>query len=197
MSSRHPTGPQRITRCWSSTRPTNTVIDSVAVGTRPFALAVRPPDGAEVWVPNHDSGTVSIIDRDVLDGGPGRHTARRSPSRPTRTGSSSPRTAPAPGRLTTNRTWSPCSTPPPARKSSGSTPPRPGRIWGRAAQHRRAPHRRPGRRGQLRRQLGVVLRHPGQLADRGRAGARTRRASVTGHQSHKTWPGHPTAATST
>ena len=40
---------------------TNSVITTVPVGTRPYALAVRP-DGAEIYVPNHDSGTVSVIE---------------------------------------------------------------------------------------------------------------------------------------
>ena len=39
----------------------NTVITAINVGLRPTALAVAP-DGSEVWVPNHDSGTVSVID---------------------------------------------------------------------------------------------------------------------------------------
>ncbi len=40
---------------------TNTVLTTIPVGTRPYALAVRP-DGSEIYVPNHDSGTVSVID---------------------------------------------------------------------------------------------------------------------------------------
>ncbi len=39
----------------------NRVITTIPVGTRPFALAVKP-DGSEIYVPNHDSGTVSVID---------------------------------------------------------------------------------------------------------------------------------------
>ncbi|WP_060574750.1 MULTISPECIES: Hsp70 family protein [unclassified Pseudonocardia] len=40
---------------------TNSVVATVPVQTRPFALAVTP-DGSKVYVPNHDSGTVSVID---------------------------------------------------------------------------------------------------------------------------------------
>ena len=40
---------------------TNSVITTIPVGTRPYALAVKP-DGSEIYVPNHDSGTVSVID---------------------------------------------------------------------------------------------------------------------------------------
>jgi YVTN family beta-propeller protein len=40
---------------------TNTVLTTIPVGSRPYALAVRP-DGSEIYVPNHDSGTVSVID---------------------------------------------------------------------------------------------------------------------------------------
>lgn len=40
---------------------TNSVIATVPVRTRPYALAVTP-DGGRVYVPNHDSGTVSVID---------------------------------------------------------------------------------------------------------------------------------------
>jgi YVTN family beta-propeller protein len=40
---------------------TNTVLTTIKVGTRPYALAVKP-DGSEIYVPNHDSGTVSVID---------------------------------------------------------------------------------------------------------------------------------------
>jgi YVTN family beta-propeller protein len=40
---------------------TNTVVTTIPVGTRPYALAVKP-DGSELYVPNHDSGTVSVID---------------------------------------------------------------------------------------------------------------------------------------
>jgi YVTN family beta-propeller protein len=40
---------------------TNTVLTTIKVGSRPFALAVKP-DGSEIYVPNHDSGTVSVID---------------------------------------------------------------------------------------------------------------------------------------
>jgi YVTN family beta-propeller protein len=39
----------------------NRVITTIPVGTRPYALAVKP-DGSEIYVPNHDSGTVSVID---------------------------------------------------------------------------------------------------------------------------------------
>jgi YVTN family beta-propeller protein len=39
----------------------NTVLTTIPVGSRPFALAVKP-DGSEIYVPNHDSGTVSVID---------------------------------------------------------------------------------------------------------------------------------------
>ncbi|MDT7579164.1 MAG: molecular chaperone DnaK, partial [Pseudonocardiales bacterium] len=40
---------------------TNTVVTTIRVGSRPYALAVKP-DGSELYVPNHDSGTVSVID---------------------------------------------------------------------------------------------------------------------------------------
>ncbi|MBP2365571.1 Hsp70 family protein [Pseudonocardia parietis] len=40
---------------------TNSVVATVPVQTRPFALAVTP-DGSKVYVPNHDSGTVSVIE---------------------------------------------------------------------------------------------------------------------------------------
>ena len=40
---------------------TNTVLTTIKVGTRPYALAVKP-DGSEIYVPNHDSGTVSVIE---------------------------------------------------------------------------------------------------------------------------------------
>jgi YVTN family beta-propeller protein len=40
---------------------TNTVLTTIKVGSRPYALAVKP-DGSEIYVPNHDSGTVSVID---------------------------------------------------------------------------------------------------------------------------------------
>jgi YVTN family beta-propeller protein len=40
---------------------TNTVVTTIKVGSRPFALAVKP-DGSEIYVPNHDSSTVSVID---------------------------------------------------------------------------------------------------------------------------------------
>ena len=40
---------------------TNTVLTTIEVGTRPYALAVKP-DGSEIYVPNHDSGTVSVIE---------------------------------------------------------------------------------------------------------------------------------------
>ena len=40
---------------------TNTVITTIKVGSRPFALAVSP-DGSQIYVPNHDSSTVSVID---------------------------------------------------------------------------------------------------------------------------------------
>jgi YVTN family beta-propeller protein len=39
----------------------NTVVTTIKVGTRPYALAVTP-DGSQIYVPNHDSGTVSVID---------------------------------------------------------------------------------------------------------------------------------------
>ena len=39
------------------------VVASIPVGTRPYALAVTPDaTGSEVWVPNHDAASVSIID---------------------------------------------------------------------------------------------------------------------------------------
>jgi YVTN family beta-propeller protein len=39
------------------------VVASIPVGTRPYALAVTPDAaGSEVWVPNHDAASVSIID---------------------------------------------------------------------------------------------------------------------------------------
>jgi YVTN family beta-propeller protein len=40
---------------------TNTVLTTIKVGTRPYALDVTP-DGSQIYVPNHDSGTVSVID---------------------------------------------------------------------------------------------------------------------------------------
>jgi YVTN family beta-propeller protein len=40
---------------------TNTVLTTIPVGTRPYALDVSP-DGSQIYVPNHDSGTVSVID---------------------------------------------------------------------------------------------------------------------------------------
>jgi len=40
---------------------TNTVLTTIKVGSRPYALAVKP-DGSQIYVPNHDSGTVSVID---------------------------------------------------------------------------------------------------------------------------------------
>jgi YVTN family beta-propeller protein len=40
---------------------TNTVVTTIKVGSRPFALAVSP-DGSQIYVPNHDSGTISVID---------------------------------------------------------------------------------------------------------------------------------------
>ncbi|MDD7939422.1 Hsp70 family protein [Actinomycetospora lutea] len=40
---------------------TNQVVATIPVQTRPFAAAVSP-DGARLWVPNHDSGSVSVID---------------------------------------------------------------------------------------------------------------------------------------
>jgi YVTN family beta-propeller protein len=40
---------------------TNTVVTTIKVGSRPYALDVMP-DGSEIYVPNHDSGTVSVID---------------------------------------------------------------------------------------------------------------------------------------
>ena len=40
---------------------TNTVLTTIKVGTRPYALAVKP-DGSEIYVPNHDSGTISVIE---------------------------------------------------------------------------------------------------------------------------------------
>ena len=40
---------------------TNTVVTTIKVGSRPYALDVKP-DGSEIYVPNHDSGTVSVID---------------------------------------------------------------------------------------------------------------------------------------
>ena len=39
----------------------NTFITTVPVGVRPFALEVTP-DGKRVYVPNHDSGSISVID---------------------------------------------------------------------------------------------------------------------------------------
>ena len=39
------------------------VVGSIPVGSRPYALAVTPDAaGSEVWVPNHDAASVSIID---------------------------------------------------------------------------------------------------------------------------------------
>ena len=40
---------------------TSTFIATVPVGVRPFALDVSP-DGKRVYVPNHDSGSISVID---------------------------------------------------------------------------------------------------------------------------------------
>ena len=40
---------------------TNTVLTTIPVGSRPYALAVSP-DGKQLYVPNHDSGTISVID---------------------------------------------------------------------------------------------------------------------------------------
>ena len=51
---------------------TNTVLTTIKVGTRPYALAVRP-DGSEIYVPNHDSGTVSVIETK------GEHAGHRHP----------------------------------------------------------------------------------------------------------------------
>jgi YVTN family beta-propeller protein len=39
----------------------NSIVSTIPVGTRPFALAVTP-DGGRLYVPNHDSGTVTVID---------------------------------------------------------------------------------------------------------------------------------------
>jgi len=39
----------------------NTFITTVPVGVRPFALEVAP-DGKRVYVPNHDSGSITVID---------------------------------------------------------------------------------------------------------------------------------------
>jgi YVTN family beta-propeller protein len=39
----------------------NSIVSTIPVGTRPYALAVTP-DGSRLYVPNHDSGTVSVID---------------------------------------------------------------------------------------------------------------------------------------
>ena len=77
---------------------TNSVITTVPVGTRPYALAVKP-DGSEIYVPNHDSGTVSVIDARTSTWSPTSGSSR------TRTGSSSPRTAPARTPRTTSRIW--------------------------------------------------------------------------------------------
>ncbi|MEU7811105.1 Hsp70 family protein, partial [Pseudonocardia sp. NPDC049154] len=40
---------------------TNTITSTIPVGVRPFALAVSP-DGSKLYVPNHDSGTITVID---------------------------------------------------------------------------------------------------------------------------------------
>src|SRR4029078_741293 len=40
---------------------TNTVLTTIKVGTRPYALAVKP-DGSEIYVPNHAPGTISVIE---------------------------------------------------------------------------------------------------------------------------------------
>ena len=40
---------------------TNKVIANIPVRTRPFLSAITP-DGRWLWVPNHDSGTISVID---------------------------------------------------------------------------------------------------------------------------------------
>ncbi|WP_433503806.1 Hsp70 family protein [Pseudonocardia halophobica] len=40
---------------------TNAITSTIPVGVRPFALAVSP-DGSKLYVPNHDSGTITVID---------------------------------------------------------------------------------------------------------------------------------------
>ena len=40
---------------------TNAFITTVPVGVRPFALDITP-DGKKVYVPNHDSGSITVID---------------------------------------------------------------------------------------------------------------------------------------
>ena len=40
---------------------TSTFVATVPVGVRPFALDVTP-DGKRVYVPNHDSGSITVID---------------------------------------------------------------------------------------------------------------------------------------
>ena len=72
----------------------------IPVGMRPFALDVLP-DGSRVYVPNHDSSSISVIDT-----APQRRRRRPSPSRPTRTGSTSPATAPGSTPPTTSPTSS-------------------------------------------------------------------------------------------
>ena len=79
---------------------TNTVLTTIPVGSRPFALAVKP-DGSEIYVPNHDSGTVSVIDTKTNT----LVTDIRVQAEPA-LGRRSPRTAPAPTPPTTSRTWS-------------------------------------------------------------------------------------------
>ncbi len=85
-------------------------------GPGPYLAAVTP-DGTQLYVPNHDSGTVSVID-----------TATNAVTseirwRPTRTGSSSRRTARAPTSPTTSRTSCPSST----RRTTPSWPRSPSR----------------------------------------------------------------------
>ena len=40
---------------------TNSIVDTIPVGTRPFLAAVSP-DGKPLYVPNHDTDSVSVID---------------------------------------------------------------------------------------------------------------------------------------
>ena len=76
---------------------TNTVLTTIKVGTRPYALAVRP-DGSEIYVPNHVGHRVGDRDQGRTRWSPTSGSSR------TRTGSTSPRTAPGPTRRTTTRT---------------------------------------------------------------------------------------------
>ena len=79
---------------------TNTVLTTIKVGTRPYALAVRAGRVGDLR-PEPRLGH-GLGDRDQ---GRTRWSPTSGSSR-TRTGSTSPRTAPGPTRRTTTRTWS-------------------------------------------------------------------------------------------